>query len=918
METRDTATATAAIFLAFHKCPTKAYLLAHGERPPETYFSDVEAEISLMYKSRAWQILQDRCKTAEATTFRQMTDDGSLGTATRWLDCDMAVYDLAHSQPGSAEHRTRKSDSGAPIVPVYFSPWEKPNLLDSLLVCFGALALSQATGIHSETGTLIFGDNLRRKTIQISDHAVRLNHAIRAIGALLPGGQEPPLVLNAHCAVCDFRSKCRGVAIERDDLSLLSGMTPKDRNKAIAKGILTISQLSYGYRPRRRKRTKPDADRAARSVDAKHAHPPAKNDNKLKALAIKKGRIHVVGAPNLKLEGIPIFIDVEGMPDRDFYYLVGLRFESDRGPVEHAYWANGVDEERGMWETCLRTLKSIENAQLVHYGAYETRFLRTMKKRYVLDPVEAEFVDRLIGSSVNLVACIYGNIYFPTYSNSLKEVARHLGYGWDWPHASGTSAILLRKTWELSASGDVKNLLLTYNMDDCRAAAVVADALTRICAGGPSAPDSIDVGSLEVGFQRTFGKFDSALPEFAKINDAAYWDYQRSKVFVRTDKDVRRTVRKTERRRNISGVEKEITIDDTPAKCPRCSATKLWKYPPRGSNVVYDLKFSRKGVKRWAVKYRYRRYKCSECHAEFTLYQRASLYGPSLRAFLVYLLIELLLSNRKAAEHACALFDLHLTKSAVGQIKSAMAEKYTPTYQSILKEIASGNLIHADETKGVVLGGGHYVWVFANMTTVAYVYAESREAAILENLLEGFKGVLVSDFYAAYDSVPCPQQKCLIHLMRDINEDLNKNPFDEELKTIAGRFGTLLREIVETVDRYGLKARHLGKHRRSAEGFIEQVARMNCATEVGQALQKRIEKNRDKLFTFLSYDGVPWNNNNAEHAVRAFTRLRNVINTSSPKGTRDYATLLSIQQTLRYRGHEFLDFMRSGEMKIPV
>ncbi len=324
-----------------------------------------------------------------------------------------------------------------------------------------------------------------------------------------------------------------------------------------------------------------------------------------------------------------------------------------------------------------------------------------------------------------------------------------------------------------------------------------------------------------------------------------------------------------------------------------------------------------KCVKRWAVKYRYSRYKCSECHAEFTLYQRVSLYGSSLRAFLVYLVIELLLSNNKAAEHASMLFDLHITKSAVGQIKSAMAEKYTPTYQSILKEIASGNLIHADETKGVVLGGGHYVWVFANMTTVAYVYAESREAAILENLLDGFKGVLVSDFYAAYDSVPCPQQKCLIHLMRDINDDLNKNPFDEELKAIAERFGVLLREIVETVDRYGLKARHLGKHRRSAEGFIERVAGMNCSTEVGRALQKRIEKNRDKLFTFLSFDGVPWNNNNAEHAVRAFTRLRNVINTSSPKGTRDYSTLLSIQQTLRYRGQKFLEFMRSGEMTIP-
>ena len=152
--------------------------------------------------------------------------------------------------------------------------------------------------------------------------------------------------------------------------------------------------------------------------------------------------------------------------------------------------------------------------------------------------------------------------------------------------------------------------------------------------------------------------------------------------------------------------------------------------------------------------------------------------------------------------------------------------------------------------------------------------------------------------------------------MRDINEDLHKNPFDDELKEMARTFGALLRAIVGTIDTYGLKTRHLSKHNGAAARFIEQVCSTRCSTEAGLSLQKRIDKNRDKLFTFLNYDGVPWNNNNAEHAVKAFTRLRNVINTSTPKGTREFATLLSIQQTLRYRGLSFLDFLRSGRLEI--
>jgi hypothetical protein len=129
-------------------------------------------------------------------------------------------------------------------------------------------------------------------------------------------------------------------------------------------------------------------------------------------------------------------------------------------------------------------------------------------------------------------------------------------------------------------------------------------------------------------------------------------------------------------------------------------------------------------------------------------------------------------------------------------------------------------------------------------------------------------------------------------------------------------FGALLREIVETIDRYGLKRRHLAKHKRSAERFLDDVAALQCTTEISSALKKRIDKNKDRLFTFLDYDNIPWNNNNAEHAVRAFTRLRNVMITSTPKGTREYCVLLTLQQTLRCRGAGFLDFLESGRIEI--
>src|SRR5208337_1194439 len=65
-------------------------------------------------------------------------------------------------------------------------------------------------------------------------------------------GQSPAdLVLNRHCQECQFRARCRSKAHEIDDLSLLSGMTEKERSRHRSKGIFTVTQLSYTFRPRR-------------------------------------------------------------------------------------------------------------------------------------------------------------------------------------------------------------------------------------------------------------------------------------------------------------------------------------------------------------------------------------------------------------------------------------------------------------------------------------------------------------------------------------------------------------------------------------------------------------------------------------------------------------------------------------------
>jgi len=184
-------------------------------------------------------------------------------------------------------------------------------------------------------------------------------------------------------------------------------------------------------------------------------------------------------------------------------------------------------------------------------------------------------------------------------------------------------------------------------------------------------------------------------------------------------------------------------------------------------------------------------------------------------------------------------------------------------------------------------------------------------------MLKNFVGVLVSDFYAAYDSIECPQQKCLIHFIRDLNDDLLKHPYDDALKRLVGAFAGLVKPMVDTVDRRGLKKRFLGKHRIFVDRFYRRLGDGFGASEAARTIIERLQKNRNTMFTFLDFDDVPWNNNNAEHAIKAFASLRRVIEgPTTEKGLRDFLVLLSLCETCKYKNVDFLDFLRSGSKDI--
>ena len=694
-------------------------------------------------------------------------------------------------------------------------------------MAFDALVLSKLSGSPVDTGKLIHGDGHTIAKVKTAELLREVKKGLGKIGAILSNPTPPTLVLNRHCPECLFQERCRKIATEKDDLSLLGGLSDNERTKLNNKGIFSVTQLSYTFRPRRRSK--------------RHADRPEKYHHSLKALAIRENKIHIVGSPQLKIEGTPVFFDVEGLPDRDFYYLTGVRIKTAEGIKQYSLWADDKIQEKQIWNNFLEILSGIETPVLIHYGSFETTFLKKMSDRYGAPPEESPAF-KAIKASINLLSVIYARIYFPTYSNGLKEIAKYLGFNWADPSSSGLQSLVWRHQWEQSHAPELREKLIRYNTDDCDALGLVVEIIHRHDKSNraPDDPetlrtDIVDVDSLGKVLDSNWTKFESPIIGLEQINKAAYWDYQRDRVYARSGATKKKSKQRLPRpRKKDVPVEMTVVWKDVPASCPKCNDPKRKKNSLVFRNVQ-DIIFGRNSLKRRKVKYAFQTYRCQSCGYVYGVderfWHRESKYGWNLRAYFIYNIIGLCIPQLTVYNGINRLFGQDLNRSVLHHFKVRSAEYYSVTKSNILRRILQGGLIHVDETRVNIKGKLAYVWVLTNMHEVVYILTESREGEFIQKLLGQFNGVLVSDFYSAYDSIECPQQKCLIHLMRDLNDDVLKNPFDEELKKFVTEFSNLLQPIIETIDKRGLKKYYLRKHLKKVERFYKLFERSDFRSD---------------------------------------------------------------------------------------
>lgn len=889
---------------SFVVCKQKAYLelvnCARAQTDLELPLQTIAAHVLGQFRDSIKSQTIGSCEISQIrpTTFSDVSHPAYLvnQTVTRQNQYTVTI-DALLIDPAATQMRTLR------CTPIRISPNHKISKHDRISLCIRTLLLlEQQPRLQAEHGKIICGRIGAVVTFALRPFMREAREAIRQITQLAANPQEPRYYKTNHCKICKYEAHCLEQLIAKDDLSLLGSLPPKQVDRLNNKGIFTINQLSYTFTHRSTK------NKLKLQSRPHHA---------LKALALRERKTYVIDPPSFPSRPIEVFVDFEGLPDERFVYLMGIVILQDGLERRESLWADSPGEADRLMQEFLSRLAGLGDFTMYHYGSFEARALRSFDRR--TRHVFGKDVALVLNRSFNVLPLLSVNVYPPTYTNELKDIASFLGFHWSDKGLSGARSVGLRQIWELDGDPQYKNSLVRYNIEDCAALRATKEWLAAVSAnfasGNENGSELRRTADVPTTSYYKWGKPQFQFKELEEINKCAYFDYQRDKVYLRTSKAIRKAL--VRERRGRSEVNKTDKRSVVPERCQRCGDHRV----VAASQVlrrrrILDLKFMRNGVKKWVVEVDGKNFRCLNCDADVEY----SMYGRNLLIWSMNQHVTYRVSLERVGQMLLENFNIEVPQYKLFYLKADLAQHYRETANNILAHTLQGNLIQIDETSARVRdSASSYVWVIASMDSVYYCLRPNREADFLREMLKGFKGVIVSDFYAGYDSLPCKQQRCLIHLIRDLNGDFRKHQLNLELRGILTYFGDLLRTIVATIDQYGLRRAHLNKHHKDVDRFYGWLGGCLYETEIAEHYQKRLTRNRERLFEFLNHDGVPWNNNNAENAIKPFAKYRAMAgNLGTSKGLEDYLVLLSIQQTCKYRGICFLDFLRSGKSTVDV
>jgi hypothetical protein len=314
-----------------------------------------------------------------------------------------------------------------------------------------------------------------------------------------------------------------------------------------------------------------------------------------------------------------------------------------------------------------------------------------------------------------------------------------------------------------------------------------------------------------------------------------------------------------------------------PSECSHCGSDDLEATGKFEDHIVADVPEPKL---EW---HRYRRHihQCRgcgrPCQGRGDLELPGAHIGPRARLLTCYGRAHLGISLGKTQNLLHDFFGLTVSRAGLlGHLRWG-GELFAPVVEQLLELLRQSPVVGGDETGWRINGQPAWAWCFRDPRLALFLIDRHRNRDVLVRVLgESFAGTLVSDFYAVYNKLHCPKQRCLVHLLRELAKLREELPW-QSVRAFIQPLITLFQDAIQSgKDRVQLGPQAFAKARqRIRDRFDDLVLNMRTRQPECVRIWKRLFKHCDELFTFLDDPLVPADNNGTERDIRSLAAARN-------------------------------------------
>jgi transposase len=333
--------------------------------------------------------------------------------------------------------------------------------------------------------------------------------------------------------------------------------------------------------------------------------------------------------------------------------------------------------------------------------------------------------------------------------------------------------------------------------------------------------------------------------------------------------------------------------------CPHC--TSAWPHANQTPQEVYD-RLELPPIRPDVTRVRLFGGRCACCGERATAtasegLEPGSPFGKSIDALVVYLHYAQAIGLERLRIVLDEIFGLTISEGAITNILARAQAPLEAAAATIAAEVIAAPVVASDETSVRVMKITCWEWVFVTAMAVLHIICPTRGAIVVRELFGAVRpDVWLSDSLKAQRGHADLWQMCLAHLLRDAQYAIDSGDpgFSFALKKL------LLCAIALGRRRSRLKDTTLAQYKASLDRRLTQILQQPCHGQIAEKLRRRILRDREHLFVFMTHRAVEPTNNACERALRPSVIFRKVTNGfRSQWGANTYAAFRTVVSTAK-------------------